>query len=536
MPSTHHVTCRALGFAIAMAVTPHALANAPSIDWDTCPASANVGDWPELGNRLQCAVVDMPIDHNAPSLGTVPIDVVRVKAIDPTQRKGSIFYNIGGPGADPSVSLAILAAEWTTADPHDSVASERRLLADRYDLVAVVPRGMGHSWRHDCFKGQRITAAFYPSDGSDANCKRLVDDAHRIATACTGKKNVHSINTVQHVNDMDFVRRAIGDERIHFIGVSYGGLVGAWYAAAYPAHMDRMLLDSPIYFPDFYQTAIRLSMEAERRRFQREALNPLTSRPASYGWSDDSDTMTLLQRMPAVLRESWHNHLSSPWHLSAALFMQQWVEKDGWRGWDDLQHKAIQATFATQPGMSSRLRSAALELVTPFVSGQPSQGHLADPGAMFSDIYGSVGESVYMATLCNDNPWWGSLAQIRARADEHAYSFWTADGVDASIRLICHFWGGHSADRPSLDAVASGADFLILQSDGDMQTPLPGAEAILAKYPTAHLVVAEGSDVHGLLHASRTSCVEKAALSFLLDGHVPDSETRRTSCAFIPSA
>jgi pimeloyl-ACP methyl ester carboxylesterase len=524
--------------ALAVALSSPALHDTQraQVAWAACPENAGTGDWPELGDRLRCAQVAMPLDHRQPDGRTVKVDIVRVLAADPARREGSIFFNVGGPGGHPAAVLPSLASVWMDPGPGGTPEREKQRLAERFDLVAVVPRGLGAGWRYDCLTPLQPTARFLPTDRGDANWQRTLGDAQREAEACRGVPGARSINTEQHVRDMDYVRRAIGDERIHFYGISHGALVGAWYAATFPAHMGRMLLDSPFYFRDSYQTATVLSLEAERRLFERDVLAPAIASPATYGLTMESDDIKpMLWRMPGVLREAWHDRLTSPTYLAAALTMQGWVAQDGWDGWEALSAKAERRPFASAATLDASLRTAARQLLLP----ASAPGPLLPP-YRFSARYratrpagvliGAPSDSVWMATLCNDGPWWGTDAAIRARADHFALSFWEADGTDIAPYLVCTRWGGHAVDKPDLDVIANGPAFLMLQAEDDVPTPARGSEALLAHYPNAHLVMARGSDLHGLFNASGVPCIERAAARFLLTGEVPDAPTRRTDC------
>jgi len=509
---------------------------APTIAWTECPDSAGTGDWPELGDRLRCAQVDMPLDHRQPDGRMVKVDVVRVLAADPALREGSIFFNVGGPGGHPGVVLPSLASVWVDPGPGGTPDRSKQRLAERFDLVAVVPRGLGAGWRYDCLSTLQPAARFLPTDRGDENWQRTLDDARREAEACRDKPGARAINTEQHVRDMEYVRRAIGDERIHFYGISHGALVGAWYAATFPTHMGRMLLDSPFYFRDSYQTATVLSLESERRMFERDILAPVIAAPADFGLTvEGADVQPLLWRMPDVLREAWHDRLVSPRHLAAALTMQAWVDNDGWKGWDALSSMAGRRPFARDPALSASLRVAARQLLLP----ASAPGPLLPP-YRFSARYrtnrpagvliGAPSDSVWIATLCNDGPWWGTDAALRARVDYFALNFWEADGTDIAPYLVCTRWGGHAVDRPDMDVIAKGPAFLMLQSDDDVPTPATGSAALLAYYPNAHLVVAKGSKVHGLFNASGSPCIERAAARFLLTGELPDATGRRSEC------
>ena len=50
-------------------------------------------------------------------------------------------------------------------------------------------------------------------------------------------------STEQAARDMDAIRAAVGDDKLTYLGFSYGTLLGAVYAQLFPTHINRMVLD-----------------------------------------------------------------------------------------------------------------------------------------------------------------------------------------------------------------------------------------------------------------------------------------------------
>jgi hypothetical protein len=87
--------------AAASAVQAHAPSDGartgaavPAVQWHQCAAS-----WQMPLNWL-CATYAVPVDYAHPSAGTVSLAVAKLPAADPAQRRGSVFFNPGGPGSD----------------------------------------------------------------------------------------------------------------------------------------------------------------------------------------------------------------------------------------------------------------------------------------------------------------------------------------------------------------------------------------------------------------------------------------------------
>jgi hypothetical protein len=83
---------------------------------------------------VECASVEVPVDHAEPDGPSRPIAVRRVPARG--VRKGQLWYVDGGPGDSGTADLA------TVADAHG--------LFPDLDLVAFDVRGVGESGRLGC--------------------------------------------------------------------------------------------------------------------------------------------------------------------------------------------------------------------------------------------------------------------------------------------------------------------------------------------------------------------------------------------------
>lgn len=190
------------------------------IQWQSCETLFNLepGAVPEE-QRLECAIVDAPLDYDNPDGPTTPIAVSKVSPKS-GQSKSAIFGNPGGPGDD---ALMFWANRDTGLEPTD--------LYNDHDLIAVQPRGLWGSNPIECD----------PSLASPLALNPLHD-------ACYGTNGayVETMTTENAARDMDFVRQSMGLETIDYYGVSYGTKLGADYATLYPEHTGKMMLDSNV--------------------------------------------------------------------------------------------------------------------------------------------------------------------------------------------------------------------------------------------------------------------------------------------------
>lgn len=524
IPRRTPVSLAVIGVAAALlALTaPCRAAEADPLEWGTCPESWVGKTSGVLGSRLQCATLQAPFDHVNPDDRRLSVGVVRIRAILGSAREGAIFFNIGGPGGHPGKLLRSMAEGWTRADIDDPDDADKRRLAERYDLVAVIPRGLVGSEPVACVSGLPPRHAFLPMHQDDVTWAIAGDEAQATADACTAPAHARYVNTEQHVHDMDMLRRSLGDERLHFYGISYGGKVGAWYAAMYPDHTGRLLLDSSMDFTHDYRTALRLSLTARQREFDDEVLGPLVRDPTRYGMGGSADEVTVaVDGLPEQARTAWVGLLDSPPRLAAALRLGEWLEVSRPADLAAMSRLIRGTTFSPDAALDVRIRWEATQLAG-----------LLYAGAQSTPIYAlsPQGDSVRIMTSCNDESWRSDEQSLRASLRAYAARFIHFNGSEITEELTCARWGGHSARQPALTPLERASPFLLIQSERDGATPLAGSSFILDRFANARMLLVRNSTQHGVFNFTMTGCIERTASHYLLTGELPESGSRVMAC------
>lgn len=466
----------------------------------------------------------MPLDHVVPDGRDMDVGVIRIRARDQARREGSIFFNPGGPGMHPGKLLRSTAEGWSTVSVDDAMASDKFQLAERYDLVAVIPRGLVGSGGFRCMSDLPAPPPhdFLPTHPSDANWQRVIAGAVAAVEACTTPEQARYVNTEQHVHDMDALRRALGDERLHFYGISYGGMVGAWYASIYPTHTGRLLLDSTMDLMHGYRAAGALALKARQRAFSENVVGPLLREPARYGLGSDRDAIAnAIDDFPAKAREAWSGKLDSTVRLVAALRMADWMRSEDPQTLASMTRLITGTRFSNDQGLDRHLRWEAGVLARSLYGASAGDdSSLLDP----------EGEFVRLAMGCNDMPWLRSDAEIRETSRRYASRYFDFTGDETMEELICSRWGGHSARRPDLGALGRAEPFLLIQSEKDTSTPLAGAGHILDAFSNARMLLVRGSDLHGVFNYTTSPCIERTASRYLLTGALPETASRAFAC------
>ncbi len=191
--------------------------------------------WTPCGDEFACAVLDVPLVDDDPAQGTVPLALTRLPAADPDNRIGSIVVNPGGPGAS---AVDFLQSSWAQVLP---------VVRERFDLVAFDPRGVGRSAPVRCAGTAELDRWFAldPSPDDAAELDALVEGSAALMAGCVrgaGRLAGH-LSTDEAAADLDRVREAVGDERLTYLGYSYGTTLGAVYLDRFPERVRAMVLD-----------------------------------------------------------------------------------------------------------------------------------------------------------------------------------------------------------------------------------------------------------------------------------------------------
>ncbi|WP_329621285.1 alpha/beta hydrolase [Streptomyces sp. NBC_01255] len=205
------------------------------LDWKRCEAPEN-GQRP--GAEWRCATVEVPLDHAKPEGATTPVALIRKEAGDKRGRIGSLLFNFGGPGASGVEILPQAAQEYAK-------------LGERYDLVGFDPRGVGGSAGVVCRDDAEQAAAEASVDltpDTAAEEAAYIEDNTAFGAGCARRSGTvlpHTTTTAT-ARDLDLARQVLGDDKLHYFGMSYGTQLGGTYAHLFPANVGRLVLDAVV--------------------------------------------------------------------------------------------------------------------------------------------------------------------------------------------------------------------------------------------------------------------------------------------------
>jgi pimeloyl-ACP methyl ester carboxylesterase len=459
--------------------------------------------WHDCRDGFQCEMATVPLDYSDPGKGLYKVAVIRKPATDTAHRIGSLFTNPGGPGAS--------GVDFVRATARSLYAK----LNERYDIVGFDPRGTGASQdaidcKVDPEQDGIYAQPFTTPDTLDV-LSQVADDAAYAGRCRDLNKDVLPYVTTGNVaRDLDRLRAAVGDERLHYLGFSYGTFLGATYASLFPDRLGRIVLDGPVDATEYINHPMD-DLSAQTAGFERaigrffQACAADQATCLGFGAGDPWSAFD-------VLAAQLDTHA-----LPAAGYAPDPRPVDG----DDLRAAAIQLVYAKRlwPDIAQMLAGAAAGDGTAIRSWAD-----AFYGRKPGGSYGADTDRYYTISAVEQRYVWDPSAYLQASK--------------TSYNTFDHFWfnnGYSEIAYPLLGVRPNGAFYgpfripawastpLVVATTYDPATPYPGAKGLVRDLGNARLLTMNG-DGH-TAYGGNSGCVDSAVEAYFDDGTLPAAGT-----------
>ncbi|MDC3955738.1 alpha/beta hydrolase [Polyangium jinanense] len=483
---------RRLSGAFPFLVSPLFLGCGGDPDPPQAPPAPGIS-WEDCGGGFECATFSVPVDHDAPDGRTFSIPLVRRPAAVPSARIGSLLVNPGGPGAS--------GVGWARAA---QIALPQRL-KDRFDLVGFDPRGQaGSTPAIDCVDDLAPLIGLDPTPDDDAERAALVAGADAFAAACKQRSGdlLPFVGTNNIARDMDLLREALGDDKLTYVGFSYGTFLGTIYAEAYPDRVRALVLDGtidPTVSGDAFIKGQALGFEAELEAF----LADCAAKPAC-AFHSGGDPWAAYDAVKAAVEASplpappGGTRTLGPGELIYAV-SQPLYNKHQWK-------YLAQALALAAAGDGSGL----LEFADAYVARSADGTY----DASFEVYYGVTSID---NTFPNDPQVYQNLTnELQAKAPR--IGMYLPATALPSARWAFQPW------RSNTPISADGAPpILVVGSTGDPATPYPWAVSLAAQLSSGVLLTREGPGHISFLRGN--TCIDQAVTDYLVDRKLPPEGT-----------
>lgn len=442
----------------------------------------------------QCASLTVPLSYADPGGQTIRIAVLRMAATRKGSRIGSLVVNPGGPGGS-GVDYA-RAADFIVG----------KAVRQRFDIVGFDPRGVQRSEPVDCLDDSGMDAFLGqdPTPDDAAEESAFVTNAKQFAQGCLEKTGalLGHVSTQDAARDMDILRAALGEQKLDYLGKSYGTLLGSTYAGLFPEQVGRFVLDG-VLPPDLTAAEVGQGQaEGFERATRAWAASCVEQGGCPLGDSVDAvmagmrSLLTSLDSQPVPMSDARLSSLSEGWAangIAEAMYEQSF--------WPKLT-KALGDVVQRHDG------TALMALADQYAE-RTSTGRYT----------GNLLEALY-AVNCLDNPDTSDVATYEQRARDWSASAPTWGPFLAWSSLPCGYWPvKEKGAGPHTITAAGSGPIVVVGTTRDPATPYEWSVRLAKELANSSLVTWDGDGHTAYMRGS--SCVDNAIDAYYVKGTVP---------------
>jgi pimeloyl-ACP methyl ester carboxylesterase len=472
------------------------------LSWEDCPTPSDAqggGAAPSPlpdGGEWQCATMKAPLDWDDPKGDTIDLELIRARAGgNDSRRIGSLIFNFGGPGGSGVTSLP------ASAEGYEA-------LRTRYDLVSFDPRGVGRSAPVICQNDQQLDAYFQQDGTPDDAAERteLLDSTEEFNEACAqnSKKMLRHVRTIDAARDLDLMRQVLGDDKLHYFGISYGTELGGVYAHLFPKKIGRAVFDAvvdPTKNGEQGSLAQARGFQLALDNFAADCVSKTEECPIGDSAQDVKDRIATLLKdldrrpIPGVFPRELTQTAATD-GIVQALYSQEL--------WEYLTQGLQQAYDGD---------GTILMLLSDSMNGRSENGEYDNSTA------------AHRAISCADSKPRYDAAYVERKLPEFRAASALFGDAMAWGMIGCTDWAvAGAADHPEVSAPGA-APILVVGNTGDPATPYEGARKMVdALGKGVGVELTYQGQGHGA-YSSKNKCVQDAVNGYLLDGKVPRAGT-----------
>ena len=502
----------------AAATTPAQATAAPSSDGATETSDSSEEETDNAS--FSCAVITVPLDYANPKGETISI-AMKKRAATGGHSQGALFINPGGPG-DSGVSFAERAGNAFSPD-----------LLSAYDIIGFDPRGVGSSTAITCSSDDDSSgstaepsasgdtsaspsASSAPSAGSTASATASAGTAssgdsyeewaestrqsfQELTEQCASNTEpaalLDHVDTVSAARDLDILRALAGQEKLNYLGFSYGTYLASVYADNFPANTGRMVLDGAI------DPSLSLAEQGlgQAKGFEQALRTYVDYCQASAGCPLNGGTDAGVQQVRDLITSANSTPLSTSdpnrtvtgSDIVTALSEYLYTTEQNW----EPLNKALDQAINHRDGSAF----AATE----------------EQDAASKDDSGGA----FQAVTCLDYPVEGDKTTWAAQYEEAKRVAPIFGNTSVGMDLVCSVWGHNGTRKPMQIHAHGAAPILVVGTTGDPATPYAWSKSLAEQLDSGQLLTWEGNG--HTAYGGDASCVNDAVDTYLISGTMP---------------
>ena len=518
MEKTSEKTAQASASTTTAATTSAQTTAAPSSDGATETSDSSEEETDNAS--FSCAVITVPLDYANPKGETISI-AMKKRAATGGHSQGALFINPGGPG-DSGVSFAERAGNAFSPD-----------LLSAYDIIGFDPRGVGSSTAITCSSDDDSSgstaepsasgeasaspsASSAPSAGSTASATASVGTAssgdsyeewaestrqsfQELTEQCASNTEpaalLDHVDTVSAARDLDILRALAGQEKLNYLGFSYGTYLASVYAETFPANTGRMVLDGAI------DPSLSLAEQGlgQAKGFEQALRTYVDYCQASAGCPLSGGTDAGVQQVRDLITSANSTPLSTGdpnrtvtgSDIVTALSEYLYTTEQNWEPLNKALYQAINHRDGSAFAATEEQDAASKD----------------DSGGAFQ------------AVTCLDYPVEGDKTTWAAQYEEAKRVAPIFGNTSVGMDLVCSVWGHNGTRKPTQIHAHGAAPILVVGTTGDPATPYAWSKSLAEQLDSGQLLTWEGNG--HTAYGGDASCVNDAVDTYLISGTMP---------------
>ncbi|TBN57758.1 alpha/beta hydrolase [Glaciihabitans arcticus] len=489
----------ALTVTLAGCIAPAAPTPEPEVSDGLAPFFEQGVDWTECGEGVDCATIVAPLDWEHPAMGSIELAVSRIAATGTA--RGSLLVNPGGPGGSGFDFVRDSIRYVASAD-----------LMEEFDLVGWDPRGVGRSSAVECLDGAAMDELLFGQWDNAYETKAWVTELEaaeaEYAAACARNTGplLEFVDSGSTARDMNLLRALLGDEKLNYLGFSYGTFFGTMFAELFPERVGRLVLDGAL-----DPSIGALDWFAVQMKGFDDALVAYLAFCVGQGNCPLGGT-------EAAARSTFTNLLDT---VDA-----KGIESADGRALDSatLGFAIAAALYSEEnwPALTSMFEEVAVG--ESFIAFQFADSYYGRGGTA---EYDNNSFDVYTATLCLDDDFQGDEYDVRSGLDAIDAAAPLVGGYFAfddyaHVEAACTAWPYAPKKQPGMYDAAGADPILVIGTTNDPATPYAWAKSLAGQLESGVLVTfnGEGHTAYG----RSNGCIVETVDAYFIDGTVPTSD------------